>query len=430
MPDCPRGRPKEQGFEYKIVTEQAMIKLAMVGAGGYAYELIKRIWDLPDKIELVAVTSNPMRKSSGRSYCLSKGIPIYDDIDQLIENVKGRADIIYIPSPIHTHFNLTKKCIAAGFDIFLEKPPVATIQDLDELTKYASKHGRRVPVAFQYLYSAIMQQLKKRIVEGRYGQVKRVRGMAGWPRFDTYYNRTEWAGKLRIDGQWVLDGTINNPLAHMLSDELYLASAKPGEMAEPVSVQAELYHGHDIDSEDTSSLRVITDKGVEILFNASLCSDAKMDPSIIIECEKARIEYVGFSKATITLETGEVDHITDDNEKRINMLAKLAEHYENGSPYPVSLETCRPFTLVVNGAFESCGYPHSIGKEYLSCREQSDPKGDTIKTVIKDIDHVLRAAHENGILFSEVGAAWAKKSGNFDLRDYRKFPTTACFEFG
>ena len=58
-----------------------MIKLAMVGAGGYAYELIKRIVDLPDKIKLVAVTSNPARKSSGRSFCQSKGIAIYDDAD-------------------------------------------------------------------------------------------------------------------------------------------------------------------------------------------------------------------------------------------------------------------------------------------------------------------------------------------------------------
>jgi predicted dehydrogenase len=316
----------------------------------------------------------------------------------------------------------------AGFDIFLEKPPVATIQDLDELTRYASKRGKRIPVAFQYLYSAIVQELKKRIVEGRYGRVKRVRGMAGWPRFDTYYHRSEWAGKLHINGEWILDGTINNPLAHMLSDELYLASMKPGEMAMPVSVQAELYHGHDIESEDTSSLRVITDKGVEVLFNASLCSDAKMDPSVIVECEKARIDYVGFCKAAITLETGEVEHITDDNEKRINMLTKLAEHYENGSPYPVSIETCRPFTLVVNGAFESCGYPHSIDKKYLSCHEHSDLTGDTIKTVIKDIDHILRVAHEKGKLFSEVGVAWAKKSGKFDLRGYKKFPTTARFQ--
>ena len=38
-------------------------------------------------------------------------------------------------------------------------------------------------------------------------------------------------------------------------------------MAEPVTVQAELYHGHDIESEDTSSLRIITADGVEIIFN-------------------------------------------------------------------------------------------------------------------------------------------------------------------
>jgi hypothetical protein len=84
--------------------------------------------------------------------------------------------------------------------------------------------------------------------------------------------------------------------------------------------------------------------------------------------------------------------------------------------------------MVVNGAFESCGYSHSIGKEYLSCREHNDPKGDTIKTIIRDVGHVLRVAHEKGILFSEVGAAWAKKSGIFDLRGYKKFPTPAHFE--
>jgi hypothetical protein len=214
----------------------------------------------------------------------------------------------------------------------------------------------------------------------------------------------------------------------MLSDELYLASMKPGAMAEPVSVQAELYHGHDIESEDTSSLRIMTDKGVEILFNASLCSDAKMDPFVIIECEKAKIEYTGFCKATIMSQNGEVERINDDNEKRINMLTKLAEQYENGSQYPINLEMCRPFTMVVNGAFESCGLPHSIEKKYLTCREQSDTNGDAIKTIIEDIDHILRVAHENGKLFSEVGAAWGIKSDKFDLKGYKKFPTNANFK--
>jgi hypothetical protein len=111
------------------------------------------------------------------------------------------------------------------------------------------------------------------------------------------------------------------------------------------------------------------------------------------------------------------------------MLKKLAECYESKAPYIVSLENCRPFTLVVNGAFESCGgYPHPIDKKYLVYSEQSEPSGNTIKTVIKGIDNLLKVAHENGKLFSEVGAEWAKKSSNFDLRGYKKFPTTARFE--
>jgi predicted dehydrogenase len=394
----------------------------MIGAGGYAYELIKRMWEMPDKIKIVAVSSSPLRKSTGRDDCRAKGILVYDDVDSLIEHVKGKADVIFVPSPIHTHFVVTKKCMDAGFDVFLEKPPVATIQELDELIKYSANKGVVVPVAFQYLHSPIVQELKKRIVDGCYGQVKRVRAMAGWPRFDTYYTRSQWAGKLRVDSHWVLDGTINNPLAHMLADELYLAGTTPGEMAKPVSVQAELYRGHDIESEDTSSLRIITDKGVEILFNASLCSEAKMDPSVIIECEKAKIEYVGFCKAVITPETGAVEVIDDQSEKRINMLNKLAQCYEDGQRYPVTLETCRPFTLAVNGAFDSCGLPHSISPQYLINSEQKEPNGDSVKTVIRDIDSILKTAHENGKLFSEVGAAWAKKSKVLNLRNYKAFP--------
>lgn len=404
-----------------------MIKMAMIGAGGYAYELLKRIWDLSDRIELVAVTSNPARKSSGRADCQSRGVAIFDDVEQLIRNVKGKVDVIFIPSPIHTHFNLTKKCIDAGFDVFLEKPPVATIQDLDKLTKFVEKKGKKVPVAFQYLYSEIVQELKKRIVQRLYGKVKRIRAMAGWPRFDVYYNRSEWAGKLNIDGQWVLDGTINNPLAHMLGDELYLASDQPSVMAEPVSVEAELYQGHEIESEDTSSLRIITDNDVEILFNATLCSDAKTETIVSIECEKAKIEYVGFRKACIELVNGEIENINDESEKRVNMLKKLVTCYENGASFPVTLQTCRPFTLVVNGAFESCGHPHPVDKKYLSWVEQNEPSGEAVKTIIKGIDGVLNTAHQQGKLFSEVGAEWAKKSKKFDLKGYKKFPVNPCF---
>jgi predicted dehydrogenase len=323
-----------------------MIKLAMIGAGGYAFNLMKWMWEIPDKYQIVAAKSRPTGISAGRTACQEKCIPVYDTEDQLIEKIKGKADVIYIPTPINTHFNLTKKCIGAGFDVFLEKPPVAIIQELDELIKFTSQHGKKVPVAFQYLHSTIVQELKKRIVEGRYGKVKRVKGMAGWPRFDSYFSRSDWAGKLRLNGDWILDGTINNPLAHMLADQLYLASDKAGQMVEPVSIEAELYHAHNIESEDTSSVRIITDKGIEVMFNTTVCSDAKLDTSVIIECEKAKIEYTAFCKATITLPSGEVEKIDDPVEKRVHML-KIS---------PTTMKIKNHLLLICRPAVRSCSW--------------------------------------------------------------------------
>ncbi len=405
-----------------------MVKLAMIGAGGYAFNLIKWIWEIPDSISLVAVSSNPSRHSPGRAACMEKGIPVYDDTDKLLAGIKGKADVVYVPTPINTHFSLTKKCIDAGFDVFLEKPPVATIQELDELIKYTSQKGKSIPIAFQYLYSSIVQQLKKQIVAGRFGKVRRVKSVAGWPRFDSYYSRSIWAGKLQLSGEWILDGTINNPLAHMLADQLYLASEKPDSMAEPAAIEAELYHGHNIESEDTSSLRITTDKGVEILFNTTLCPQNKMDTLVTIECEKATIKYSTFCKAEIAFTDGKVETIEDNAEKRTVMLKNLAQCYTNKKPYLVTLETCRPFMLVVNGAFESCGKPHAIDRKFLTHSIETEATGQTIKTVIKDVDSVLKEANEKGKLFSEIGAKWTVKSGKIDLKGYKQFPSFAKFD--
>ncbi|MCD4831034.1 MAG: Gfo/Idh/MocA family oxidoreductase [Anaerohalosphaeraceae bacterium] len=395
-----------------------MIRIATVGTSGYAYSHIERLWSLEKIYELVAV-SDSVSKSTGADECRERGIPVYDSVDDMLVNIQGKCDVVLVATPIHTHFEIAKKCIEAGFDVFLEKPPVATIQDLDNLALFAKSKGKNIAVAFQYLYSSIVKQLKARIVAGEFGTVKRVKGMAGSPRFDSYYNRNNWAGKIRADNEWVLDGTINNPLAHMLANELYFASMEAGKMAEPVTVQAELYHGHNIESEDTSSLRIITTDDVEVIFNASLCSDMKIDTTITIECENATIEYVSFGRATITRDDGSVEQLNDSSHKGINMLEKLADTFEAKKPYAATLEICRPFTLCVNGAFESCGGTYGIDKKYVKTFESDD----LVKTVIEDIDSVLQTAHLKGKLFSEIDVSWAQKSKPFDLSDYKQFPT-------
>jgi predicted dehydrogenase len=396
-----------------------MVRIAMIGAGGYAFELIKRIWMVPDKIKLVAVTSNPARKRPGVETCREKGVKVFATVDDMLETMQGKCDVIFIPTPIHTHSSMTKTALEAGFDVFLEKPPTVTIQDYDDLVAFVDKQGKKVAVCFQYLYTNIMQQMKEQISSGRFGKVKRIRSIGAWERPDSYFGRSSWAGKLRVNEQWVLDGTINNPLAHVLCNNLYLASMDRWKLAEPKTVQAELYHAHNIESEDTSSLRVITTDGVEIIYQATLCAETVVEPVTTVECEKATIEYAEFNQVTITHKNGKKEEISDDSELRVQMLEELADAYENKRPYYGSLELCRPFTLTVNGAFESSRMTHGIASRHIRRFEHQD----SIKTVVNHLDKYLLDGYEQGKLLSELGVPWAVKTEPFDMTGYNQFPS-------
>ena len=396
-----------------------MVKVAMIGAGGYAHVLMNHIWDIPEKYEFIAVCSNPKRHSAGAAECREKGICVYSDPDDLLRNVAGKADVIIVPTPIYTHFSLAKKSLAEGLDVFLEKPPVAAIQELDELISYAKAKNKIVPVMFQHLYSPVVQKLKARISAGEFGRVKKIKGMAGWPRLDNYFTRSSWAGKIRINDKWVLDGTVNNPTAHMLADQLYLASATPAKMADPITIEAQLYHAHDIDSEDTSCLRIITADEVEILFYSSLCTKDEFGPCVEIECEHASIEYIDFNKAIITGTEGNKEEIIDETDHRDYMFKTLADGHPSNS-YAISLETCRPFTLCANGAFESSTSIHTIDSKHIKRINSAD----SIKTIINGIDDHMRLAFKEAKLFSQINLPWSVQTKTFSLEGYNFFPSS------
>jgi predicted dehydrogenase len=401
--------------------EYIMLNIAVVGAGGYSFELIQRIWRLPHKYNFVAVTSDPKAGDSGRNACVNRGgIAVYDNVDSMLSSIGNKVDLIFVPTSIHTHFKVAAKCISAGYDVFLEKPPVVTIQDFDELSRLSKLHEKRIMVGFQYLYCNVVQTIKKYLCQEKYGRIKSVRSSAGWPRLDSYYkNGTDWVGRLRIGDLWVLDGSINNPLSHMLANSLYFGSSQPHTMAKPVTIQAELYRGHDIESEDTSSIRIMTEDSVEITYNATLCSAREITPKTIIECEGATIEYVNFDSATITAADKLIETLRDDNEKRTHMLETAADSFTDNTICPGELDVCRPFTLSVNGAFESSGPPRKIDCKYIERIEQ----GDDVKTVIKGIDEVLLDHANNGKLLSETASDWAQSGEKIDLREYDYFPS-------
>lgn len=396
-----------------------MQRIAIVGTANYGWVSMQLFFKLPEQYEITAAMELPNKETKGTAACRERGIPIYNDLEKMLADLQGKCDVIYLPTPIPLHAQLATKCLQAGYNVYLEKPPVPAIQDYDELIHVRDESGKRLAVCFQAIHSNTIQSLKQYITSGKFGKIKRIRSMACWPRPDSYYARTYWAGKIKVDLGWVLDGPLNNALAHCAAIELYLACSTPNQMAYPSTVQAELYHAREIESEDTDSVRVITDEGVEIIFNATHCSAELTPVSILLEAENASVEYFDFRKATITWSDGRIEDIVESDDIRLVQYMRLAQSLEQSKPFYGELEVCRPYTVMVNGAFESAGQIAEIPSEY----SRREAKYDSMVTIVDGIDEMLIKAHNEGKLLSEVGASWCRQVKKVDMAGYYRFPS-------
>lgn len=391
------------------------VKIGMIGCGGYAHQLILRILSIPDAIEIAAVTSRNVN-SEGARYCEANGIEVVESVEQLL--ARDDIEAVLNPTPIHLHAETTRLCMEAGFPVFLEKPPLATVQELDALNAEAGRLNRPVAVCFNSLYSNLQQQLKRELVSGKYGKVLRVKGIAAWVRTAEYFSRNSWAGKLQVNGQWILDGDLNNPLAHVLCNNLFFAAPEQNALAEPVSVTAELYRCNPIESEDTSCVRVITREGIEVLTWLTLGSETEIVPATVIETEQADITFKGFNSVIIRFKDGKTETRQSYQEHRIEMLRHFGCVIRAGEPLLCSLEMTRPFTVVVNAAFDSVGTIHTIPDV---CCETRAAAGST-QTVINNMHDIMMRAFDANRLFSENDVPWAVSGQQVNTENYNHFP--------
>ena len=395
-----------------------VFNMAMIGSGGYAGYLIGCIAELPDVCRVAAVITRNPASEAAQKYKVN-GISIYGGVDEFIQHVSpADCPAVIVSTSIESHFDFTKKLIDYGFHVLLEKPPVSTIQDMDRLIELQRTSGQWITVNFQFLFNSVTQELKRRLCAGEFGKIKSVKSKALWPRPESYFTRSHWSGCLQVNNLWVLDGTIGNPLAHLLAEVLYLASEKPG-MAKPVSVQAELYHVNDIESEDTSCLRVITGNGVPVFYCATLCSKETHPVCCEIQTEKAQIRLTDFCTMEIVWQDGRIEKretpYSDGRPSRMEMLRSVVcDLSENKKPL-ITAEECRAYMLAWNGAFESAGIPPAVPAEFISCE-------NGVRS-IQDAEKIFSDAYEQQRLFSEIEIPWSRAGVQIDLSGYDFFPS-------
>lgn len=272
-----------------------MIRTAIVGVSGYGrWHLMMAIdQTLLGRLKLVGATIiNPESEVFVCQRLRQLGVPIFASFEQMIQQLAGQVDLCLLPTGIQYHAPMTIAALRAGANVVVEKPLAATLQDIDAIRAEEKRTGRWVAVGFQDLYVPETHAIKRDLLAGRIGELRRITAVGQWPRSHGYYQRNNWAGRVRVDGAWVFDSPVNNALAHYLNLCLFWAGTTAEGSAQLVTVQAGLYRAQQIESFDTISLRLGTANGVIIDFHGTHSGTKNAPPEIVLHGTGGNVHWV------------------------------------------------------------------------------------------------------------------------------------------
>lgn len=170
-------------------------KLRMALCGGGQGSFIGRVHCtaavLDNRAELVAgaLSSNPERaKASAPDYAIADD-RAYGSYQELFDTEKSlpegeRIDFVSIATPNHTHFQIAKAAVEAGFNVICDKPMTFDLAQAEELAALVDNSDVVFAVSHNYTGYPLVRQAREMILNGDLGEINAIRSnyIQGWLR--------------------------------------------------------------------------------------------------------------------------------------------------------------------------------------------------------------------------------------------------------
>jgi predicted dehydrogenase len=394
------------------------VRFGCVGLGGYAQQVIQHLEEagprhaLPIKLRAVC-DPDLVRHRDQAARLRALGVAVYENHADLLNHA---LDMVWLPLPIHLHRDFTEQALAAGKAVLCEKPAAGSVQDVDAMIRARDRARRPVVVGFQDIYKPETRQIKRALVDGKIGRIRSASLKACWPRAESYFSRSDWAGKLRNGDRWTLDSPAQNALAHFVHLLLFLLGDTEAEAATPARVEAELYRANDIENYDTCGLRITTSSGIECLVLLTHACAERVQPEIQIHGETGQLDYLGWRQAILSSgHSAETFMLSWGNqiEAMLGEVARLVGGHVLLGPV-ATLELARAHTVVVNAASEATPI-HAVPSTL-------HPVDGGPGRCIAEIEALFEACVRQGRLPHETGLApWTRPAGVRETIGYHHF---------
>ncbi|MEI6033060.1 MAG: Gfo/Idh/MocA family oxidoreductase [Verrucomicrobiae bacterium] len=407
-------------------TIQPPVRVAIIGMCGWAAQHHRaiRVLEAEGLCILVATSDKFPENCAAQIEALefaSRGVKVFSDPVRLLEDCRGQLDCVCIPTPIQTHADLHRLCVDQGLAVLLEKPPTLNSPELERMLEVESRAEKKTEVAFMYVVDEVRQSLKRRLLDGEFGALKRVGTIGHWPRTDLDYQRNPWIGKLVCDGSYVLDSSFGNALSHFVVNILFWAGKDHlSAWGQPVQVESEVYRAHAVSGAETFFVRAVTDGGVELLAATSHACERQLNFEQVV-CENATITWRVADHYTIDWADGR------PQEKAPVFLGDLVSalfrnyflYLLGRSPRPtIALEDTHAFVSLHDLAYVASGGIHTVGDRFVN-RAQTGSGGHL--SAIANVGEAAEQFMATGRLPAEQGRPWAiagSTAGRADLDQF------------
>jgi len=148
------------------------IQIGVIGAGARSHELMQALMELPGNaiVGVVDAYQGRIERTKDR---VGKHIKVYPDYREMLQD--RSIDAVLVVTPDHWHHRMVLDAIAAGKDVYCEKPLTYRCSEGMEIVRAAQASGRIVQVGSQGMSGPIQQKAKEMIKAGKLGQVTLIR---------------------------------------------------------------------------------------------------------------------------------------------------------------------------------------------------------------------------------------------------------------
>lgn len=412
---------------------QKTIQIGIIGMGGFArnHHRIIQALEMEGECRLVCACEpvpEIYQKTAEEFALVSRGVELYENYVEMLDAHVGQLDMVCVPTPIELHASMHEACVKRGIACYLEKPPTLFYEELEGMIAVDAEAKKKTQVGFNNISEPERQALKKRIVSGEFGAVKRVSLSSLGPRGKVYYNRNHWAGHLMKQSSRglypILDSIVGNAQAHFVQNVLFWADG--GDLMgypEIQSVEAQLYRAKTIQGPDTIFARIHCTNGIEIRIGAShACLSSKTIKQEVVQCEKATIRYDANNVASIETEGGiEEIPLSPPQYPEPRNFTHYFKYLRREEDRPtVTLKESQPF-VELNGLIYIAGKQiHPIPDDVKEFPGEGEELRAGEEAAIQGIIPVIDTFTAKGLFPDQQALSWAKQGGAASREDLPK----------